>query len=212
MLGLAPIASLQPGEVAVDTFAPVSYRVKGLNGNAHATRFLCRWAAPNRSHPHRIGLRVGGDTRAPNLGAPTVRCEEDWKPLGEIESSDSVAIDCQIDLWGNCEALETPRAGSMQFQVNRFRAPRDSFPRSLPTRLTPDLAYAMGLLIADGVLTKREVVTLATSDSFLRREFRRIMQAEFGYCTESTTKSRYSNNRVRDLQIRLFFEELGTGI
>ena len=208
--GLAPIASLQPGEVAVDTFAPVSYRVKGLNGNAHATDFY----VGGRRRTVRIRTELGYELEGTHEHRIWVRRqsgEEDWKPLGEIESSDSVAIDCQIDLWGNCEALETPRAGSMQFQVNRFRAPRDSFPRSLPTRLTPDLAYAMGLLIADGVLTKREVVTLATSDSFLRREFRRIMQAEFGYCTESTTKSRYSNNRVRDLQIRLFFEELGLG-
>jgi DNA mismatch repair protein MutS len=206
--GLAPIASLQPGKVAVDTFAPVSYRVKGLNGDAHATHFY----VGGRRRTVRIRTKLGYELE----GTPEHRIwvrrrcgTEDWKPLGEIESSDSVAIDCQIDLWGNCETLETPGAASMQSQVNRLGAPRDSTPRSMPPRLTPDLAYAMGLLVGDGVLTERKALSLVTRDSFLRREFRRIMQAEFGYCTEPTTKSRHSNDRVSDLQIRLFFEALG---
>ena len=206
--GLVPIASLEPGKVAVDTFAPVSHRVKGLNGNAHATHFYAGGLRRTVCIRTRLGYELEG-TPEHRIWVRRQSGEEGWKPLGEIESSDAVAIDCQIDLWGNCDTLETPCAASMQSQVNCLGTKGDPAPRSLPTRLTPDLAYAMGLLVAGGALTERKAVSLATRDTFLRQEFSRIMGAEFGHCTEPTAVSRHSNDRVSDLQIRLFFEVLG---
>lgn len=206
--GLVPIASLQPGKVEIDSFAPVSYRVKGLNGNAHATHFY----AGGRRRTVRIRTRLGYElegTPEHRIWARQQSGVEGWKPLGKIESSDAVAIDHQIDLWGACETIQAPRAASMKSQGNRFGALRDSSSRSLPARLTPDLAYLVGWLVGDGVSADGDAVSLETKDAFFGREFRRIIGAEFGYSTEATSKIGNSNNRESRLQIRCFIEALG---
>ena len=205
--GLVTIASLQPGKVAEDSFAPVDYRVKSLDGHAQATHFYLG----GRRQTIRIRTRLGYELE----GTPEHRIwvhrpsgEAGWKPLGEIEEGDFVAIDRQIDLWGNCEAIETPCAASPQSQKNR----RDKFdipPLLLPTRLTPDLAYVMGLLVGDGALAERNALSLRSGDTFIVRAFNRIMWEQFGYCMPPLTKSRRFDHRVRSTQIRLFFEELG---
>ena len=186
--GLVPIEALQPGKVAIDTFAPVSYGVKGLYGKAHATHFY----VGGRRRTVRIRTKLGYQLEGTAEHRIWVRSQsgaEGWKRMEEIERSDAAAIDCQIDIWGNCDALELPR--------------------SFPTRLTPDLAYATGLMVADRKLSDGMAAFFTTKDTFLRREFRRIMQSEFGYCTQPTATSRHSNRGVSDVQIRLFFEALG---
>ena len=208
--GLVPIASLQPGKVELDTFAPVSFSVKGLNGNAHATHFY----AGGRRRTVRIRTRLGYELEGTPEHRIWVRQRsgvEGWKPLGKIESSDAAAIDCQIDLWGAADAFQAPDSASMKSQVNRSAEHWDSSPRSLPARLTPDLAYIAGLWVGDGVSADGNSVSLTTKDACLRREFRRIIGAEFGYGRESASNIGYSSNRASQFQIRRFIEGLGLG-
>ena len=211
--GLSPIASLQPGDVAVDTFSPVRYRVKGLNGHAYTTHFY----AGGRRETIRIRTQLGYELE----GTPEHRIwvrqpsgEEGWKPLSEIERSDSVAIDRQINLWGDFEAIEMPDhfAGYRSAQPAGCLSARPNLEcYSLPTQLTSDLAYVMGLLVSDGTLTNRNTLSLSTGEVLIRQEFDRIIQEQFGYQMKCLEKSRSFDYQVSSLQIRSFFEQLGLG-
>ena len=186
--GLVPIAALQPSKVAVDTFAPVSYGVKGLYGKAHATHFY----VGGRQRTVRIRTKLGYQLEGTPEHRIWVRSQsgaEGWKRLGEIERSDAAAIDCQLDMWGNRDTLESLG--------------------SLPMRLTADLAYAAGLMVADGEFSDGNAVSLTTEDAFPRREIWRIMRSEFGYCTNPSSELRHSNDRAGDLMMNRFFEAFG---
>ncbi len=196
--GLVPIGSLQPGEMAVDTFSPVQHIVKGLDGYGQATHFY----AGGRSKTIRIRTRLGYELEGTPEHRVWVRCasgDEGWKPLAEIQPGDYVAIDRRIDLWGSREEINTPRAAGLKAKHSLKRYP-------LPTRLTPDLAYVMGLLVGDGTLRERNAVALTTADESIAQEFRRIVYEQFGYEVANSVKFRYS---ISSRQIRLFFEELG---
>jgi DNA mismatch repair protein MutS len=201
--GLVPIESLKPGPMETETFAPTHYRVKGLDGYADASHFY----VGGKRETVRIRTRLGYELE----GTPEHRIwvrhssgEEGWKPLGEIGQGDFVALDRQIDLWGNCEMLDTPRAANLGPRAAVKRYP-------LPNRLTTDLAYLMGLLIGDGTLRERNMLALTSGDDFIAREFYRIMNEQFGYRAQRLRKSRHFDFRVTSRQIRLYFEELGLG-
>lgn len=186
--GISPISALQPGKVAIDTFAPVSFGVKGLYGKTRATHFY----VGGRQRTVRIRTKLGYQLEGTPEHRIWVRSQsgaEGWKRLGEIERSDAAAIDCQLDMWGNRDTLELPG--------------------SLPMRLTADLAYAAGLMVADGEFSDGNTVSLTTEDAFPKREIWRIMQSEFGYCTKPSTKLRHSNDRAGDLMMNRFIDALG---
>ncbi|HFD39083.1 MAG TPA: DNA mismatch repair protein MutS [Anaerolineae bacterium] len=198
--GLVPIASLQPGPMDDDTFAPFACQVKGLDGRDRATHFY----RGGRSRTVRIRTRLGYEIEGTPDHRLWVRSEsgqEGWKSLADIEAGDYVAIEREIDLWGQQEAIETPQAAGL-----RRRKSLKLY--SLPSRLSPDLAYVMGLLIGDGTLRERNALILTSGDDFISQEFSRIMRELFGYQVRHTVKYRYS---VSSRQIRLFFEELGMG-
>ncbi|MBI4770695.1 MAG: hypothetical protein HY784_09900, partial [Chloroflexi bacterium] len=201
--GLVPIACLNPGEVEVDTFRPIAVRVKGLDGWARATHFY----AGGRRETVRIRMRLGYEiegTPEHRVWARQPSGEEGWKALAEIGRDDYVAIDRRIDLWGDREAIEMPRAAGLRPRTNLKFYP-------LPTRLTPDLAYVMGLLVGDGTLRERGSLALTAGDEFIGREFERIIEEQFRYTVRPLAKSRHYDYRVSSRQIRLFFEELGLG-
>jgi DNA mismatch repair protein MutS len=198
--GVVPIASLQPGEAAVDTFTPLACCVKGLDGKESATHFYSGGRRKTIRVRTRLGYEIEG-TPEHRIWARFPDGQEGWKPLAAIEPGDFLVIDRQIDLWGRQETIETPRASNLRPRTNlKFY--------KLPVGLTPDLAYIMGLLVGDGTLTYQHYLSLSTGDAFIAQEFNRILRDLFGIAPKpaSGTKTEF---RVSSCQIRLFFEELG---
>ncbi len=78
----------------------------------------------------------------------------------------------------------------------------------LPRQLTPDLAYLMGLLIGDGSLRERNMLSLTTGDAFIADEFKRIVSELFAYRVRRLAKSSHFDYRITSRQLGLFFEEL----
>ena len=111
-VGLIPIASLQPEPMAVDSFAPVNHRVKGLDGHVRATHFY----VGGRSRTIRIRSRLGYElegTPEHRIWARHPSGDEGWKRLEEVQVGDYVAIDRQVNLWA--PAMRSPLPERRQY-------------------------------------------------------------------------------------------------
>ncbi len=196
--GLLPIAALMPAEAPVGQFSPLRLGVQGQNGKAEATFFY----NGGRQRTLRIRTRLGYElegTPEHRLWVRTPDGSEGWRTLAEIRRGDFAALLPGTDLWGDAteiDFLQPPRYGSQK----SYR---------LPDRLTPDLAYLMGLLVGDGTLTYTKDVNLSTGDEFIRAEYRRIIGEQFGY--QAQVKRNGKDIAVSSKEIRLFFEHLGLG-
>ncbi|MGQ0600211.1 MAG: DNA mismatch repair protein MutS, partial [Anaerolineales bacterium] len=132
-IGLLPIAALSPKGASVGSFAPVSYTVKSLDGQQRATHFYTGGRQPSIRLRTRLGYELEG-TPEHRVWVRFPDGREGWKPLKEIGQGEFLAIDRQLDMWGQSEALDTPRAAGLKPRTTlRFY--------QLPQRLTPDLAY-----------------------------------------------------------------------
>ena len=199
--GLLTIESLQPRAAKTGTFVPVHCLIKGLDGTAQADHFYVGGKRKTIRIRTRLGYEVEG-TPEHRIWVRQPSGAETWKPLSDIVLGDVVVIDRQIDLWGKDEVLDTPRALELQPRTNLklYRLPR---------QVTPDLAYLSGLLVGDGSLRERNVLSLTTGDAFIAEEFKRIVSELFGYRVQRLAKSKHFDYRLTSRQIRLFFEELG---
>ncbi len=200
-MGLVPIETLKPAKAQIDKFTPLVHAVNAIDGHTQTTHFYVGGQQNTIRLKTRLGFQLEG-TAEHRVWVRGPEGHEDWKALGEIHPQDIVAIERQVDLWGDCTQIQARQA--------RRLLPRKTMKfYSLPNLLTPDLAYVMGLLIGDGSLRERLMLSLTTGDAFIAGEFSRIMREQFGYRVRRLAKAKHFDFRVTSLQIRLFFEELG---
>jgi len=196
--GLVPIVDLMPESVPEGEFTEMTCQVRGLHRNSAATHFYRGGRKATVKLTTRMGYQIEG-TPEHRVWVRHPDGSEGWKLLGDIVRGDIVAIERQIDLWGQ----QTKIDHSIVERVRRAKQYR------LPDELNEDLAYCIGLLIGDGTLTYSDGFILTTHDTFIADEFRRIVKQLFDY--EVRCRSTDDNYAVGSKQIRAFLASLGVG-
>jgi DNA mismatch repair protein MutS len=194
--GMLTLRELMPEGAKLGQFSPINaVSVKGFDGEATATHFYNDGIRRTVKIRTRFGFELEGTTQH-RVWVRRPDGTEGWKRLGEIEVGDFIAIDTQIGLWGN------------EVSIPPMELPKRAKKYRLPTELTPDLAYLMGLLIGDGTLTYTHSYALTTKDKAIRRKFVRLNQKLFGYRVQRFGRIGW---RVTSLTLRQFLAHLGLG-
>ncbi len=196
--GLMPIIDLMPPDAGENEFTPIHQPVYGSGGPQLATHFFKGGIAETITIKTRLGYTLTG-TVDHRIWVRFADGQENWRRLGDMQLEDVVAIGQQIDMWGTETAVSTPNAIALK-NVKRY---------PLPSQLTPDLAYIMGLLIGDGTMTYKNAINLSTGDAFIAQTFAEIIQRLFNYPVQ--TKTNGKDFIITSQQIRVFFAELGLG-
>jgi DNA mismatch repair protein MutS len=193
--GLVPIVDLMPDGSSVNEFARTDCQVQGTNSRSQVTHFYNGGRQATLKLTTRLGYHLEG-TPEHKVWVRFPDGSEGWKLLGDVAGGDFVAIDRQIDLWGEETGIDCSAAESLR-KVKRYR---------LPSRLDEDLAYIMGLLVGDGTLTYTNCVSLSTGDPFIADEYSRIVKELFGY--RPRCKPNGKDYSITSKQIRVFLEAL----
>ncbi|MFN8498119.1 MAG: LAGLIDADG family homing endonuclease [Anaerolineae bacterium] len=196
--GLRPIADLMPLGARNGEFAAVNCVTQGRQGRQQVTHFYVGGRQATVRVKTRFGYQIEG-TPEHRIWIRHPDGTEGWKTLGEVCEGDVVAIQRQIDLWGQDVAIDGAEARTLK-RVKRY---------PLPETLDTDLAYLMGLLIGDGTLTYADSFLLSTADAFIADEFARIMQRLFSYTPGC--KANGKDFFVTSQQIRKFLAGLDMG-
>jgi DNA mismatch repair protein MutS len=77
----------------------------------------------------------------------------------------------------------------------------------VPTHLTPDLAYWLGLLIGDGTITYRNAIVFSTKDPFLAEQFCELSERLFGYAP--TRKANGKDYSISSAYLRQWLHQIG---
>jgi DNA mismatch repair protein MutS len=171
--------------------------VKARSGKSRATHFYTGGQQQTIKITTRFGYRIEG-TPEHRVWVRQADGNEKWVRLGELSSGDVVAVDRQLDLWGEQTAIDNHLQPIKRARLHR-----------LPAALDEDLGYLFGLLIGDGTLTYRAGILLTTKDDFIGAEFKRIVRKHFGY--EVSHNSSTLSYRISSKQIRVYLSSLGLG-
>ena len=199
--GIVSLINFMPASAQRDCFTPLSepIQVKSLEGMAQATHFY--YAGKQKTL--KIKTRRGFNLEGTPEHRIWVRCpdgSEGWRCLKDLTGEEACAIDHQLDLWGSRIEIDTTAAESLPNLKKRY---------TMPTQMTTDLAYLLGLLLGDGSVTYKSNFVLITTDAEIAEAFQRIIRKLFGYeVKENTTRPYY---HVNSLQIRAFLETVGLG-
>jgi len=141
--GLVRLGSLYDGQQRQDTFREVSLPVTTRKGTETATQFYYNGV----QQTIRVTLadgRLEQGTAAHRLlvaGATGL----DWKPLGELQPGDWVASKLGAEMWGEDAPIAftpSPLYGSQHKEV------------TFPMRMSPRLGLFLGMMAADGRITR----------------------------------------------------------
>ncbi len=190
--GLVPLAALMPAQAAAGAFTPIACAVKGRQARRQATHFYRGGRQATIRITTRHGYQLEG-TAEHRVWARFPDGREGWRYLGELGTGDMLAIDRQINLWGNQDAIAPPAGLPEAVRAH------------LPTRLTPELAYLIGRLIAAGTLTDHNGSSLVTGDRFIADQLRRIAWEQAGYQAPANGQAGTIASRL----VRAFVHALG---
>jgi len=194
--GLRPIEALRPPEACLGQFAPISDEVQGLTGRRRATHFYTGGRQSTRKVTSRLGFEIEG-TPEHQVWVRRPDGTEGWSHLADLAVGDVVALERQINLWGDETRIERPDKCSTMGAISH----------QLPETLDEDLAYLIGLLVGDGTLTYRNSFLLSTADEFIAAEFQRIVERHFA--CHVGCKSNGKDLFVTRLQVRQLLFILG---
>jgi DNA mismatch repair protein MutS len=195
--GLVTISDLKPTDACEGEFAEISCQVKARLGETRASHFYTGGRQQTIKITTCFGYQIEG-TPEHRIWVRQADGNEGWLRFGELSVGNAVAIDRQIDLWGQQTTIDSPLQPMKRARQHR-----------LPTELDEDLGYIFGLLIGDGTLTYRTGLLLTTKDDFIAEEFGRIVNKHFGYKVSHTSSN--LSYRINSRQIRTFLEGLGLG-
>jgi DNA mismatch repair protein MutS len=194
--GIVPIASLKPKQAIDHSFAKLSgkLKVKSLVNQQSATHFYSGGVQKTIKITTGYGFHLEG-TPQHKVWIRTPAGDEKWTCLGDLQGHEAIIIDRHVDLWGKKTAIAALE-----------KIPNLKKHYSLPTVLTPDLAYLMGLFIGDGSLTYKNQLVFTNIDEELIQSFITLCADLFNY---SVIKIPPYSYRICSLQIRKFFALLG---
>jgi len=140
----------------------------------------------------------GNQTELPTFDPPSLR----FPPLREGNRVRvKVAALREWDCGSPCLQGE-PKGGGQK----TFIHPREQECK-VPTHLTPDLAYWLGLLIGDGTITYRNAIVFSTKDPFLAEQFCELSERLFGYTP--THKANGKDYSISSTYLRRWLHEIG---
>jgi len=145
-----------------DEFVPFETTVVGVDGPERATKFYCGGFQPIYEVETDLGYTIRGTANHPLLtlmsGDETV-----WKKIGELRPGDYVALVCGSRVFGRSATLPE----------SFYPLPRQ------PRTMTPELAYWLGLLTAEGRVTPDETWFVNAPQALIAR-FVELTDALFG--------------------------------
>ncbi|MBN8634993.1 MAG: replicative DNA helicase [Anaerolineae bacterium] len=159
--GLVPIESLRPSNVngitddEGGTFYPLNIEVQTPTGTQTATHFYDSGLKPTRRLQTRGGYALTATYVHPVL-TMVEGGQKVWKNLSDLCVGDFVAVQRHAPLWG--DRTELPEFSYKLKNLGTTRLP------TLPSEMTPDLAYILGLLAGDGNLTQPNYVSFSSAD------------------------------------------------
>ncbi|HUN07090.1 MAG TPA: replicative DNA helicase [Aggregatilineales bacterium] len=166
--GLVPIESLKPEGVQGipddegGVYYPLEIGVQTPTGSGSTAYFYDSGLRETRIITTRAGYKLQGTLNHPVLVLSTLG-EKVWKPLGELDQGDFVAVQRDGAIWG--DRIELP-----SFDFVFYRSGFTSRPQ-LPTSITSELAYVLGLLTGDGNLTRKNYVSISSADQYILDTF-----------------------------------------
>lgn len=141
-----------PQKPHADEFVPYTTMVLGINGPEQAAKFYCGGFQPIYEVETDAGYTIRGTANHPLL-TRTPDGETVWTKIGDLQPASSVALARGSLLFGQ----------SMTLSESFYPLPRQ------PRTMTPELAYWLGLLTAQGEVTPYEVCFTSDSQASLQR-------------------------------------------
>lgn len=139
----------KPGE---DEFVPFEATILGIDGPEQASKFYCGGFQPIYSVETNLGYSLRGTANHPLLTL-LPNGEATWKKIGELEPGDYVALARGNRVFGQHAPLP----------ASFYPLPRQ------PRQMTPELAYWLGLLTAEGSVTRYETWFTNASETLINR-------------------------------------------
>jgi DNA mismatch repair protein MutS len=197
--GIVPIIALKPKAIASGEFKNIEVSVKGIEGVEPASHFYYDGMRKTIRITTEMGYSIEGTGNHRILVRSSNGCHI-WKRLEDIAKDDAVVIDRQIDLWGVTTDLPLDKFinGKIRNSLNE---------RPIPTHLSEDLAYLIGLLIGGGMLTQPDCCVITCSDQFVHEEFKRLAKQLFR-CQVVRDNEEDCQSRIISAYLRRFFAAL----
>ncbi|MDM8562762.1 LAGLIDADG family homing endonuclease, partial [Candidatus Marithioploca araucensis] len=198
--GILPLKDIMPLSAIRNHFEPFKepIQVKSLEGITEASHFFYG----GRQKTIRVETKRGFLLEGTPEHRLWIRCpdgSDGWRCLKDLTGDEACAIDDKIEVWGNRVEIDTTKALNLSNLKRHY---------PLPTQMTTNLAYLLGLLIGDGTVSYRNNFVLTTADFEIAESFRCIIEDFFGYIVTQSA-ARKTCYRVSSLQIRVFLEILG---
>lgn len=105
----------------------------------------------------------------------------EWVPVKRLQKSDYLCIDTQGQ-----EATEPLRLNLTDYLVKGGWSQKAA---TKPTEMTPDLAYVLGLIVSEGTLKKKNVVSITNSNLGVLDRYQEAFTSVFGVVPERTLSS-----------------------
>ncbi len=159
--GTVPIETLLPQEVVGVTddeggiYYPLEIGVQTPNGIKHTSHFYDSGLRPTLRLNTRAGYSLSGTHMHPVL-VLSPSGHKIWKSLSDLNCGDYVAVQRYEALFGDITELPA-------FNFDFYKSGYTSKP-NLPSQLSINLSYILGLLAGDGNLTQPNYVSLSSSD------------------------------------------------
>jgi DNA mismatch repair protein MutS len=200
--GTVTLKDIMPLSAIRDQFEPFKepIQVKSLEGSAEANQFFYGGKQKTIKVETKRGFFLEG-TPEHRLWVRSPDGTDGWRCLKDLKGNEACAIDDKIELWGNRTEIDTTEVNNLPNIKRHY---------SLPTQMSTDVAYLLGLLVGDGTVSYRNNFVLTTADAEIATTFQRIIEELFGYIVTHSA-ARKTCYRVSSLQIRGFLEKLGLG-
>jgi len=141
-----------PQKPREDEFVPYETTILGINGPEKAAKFYCGGFQPIYEVETNLGYTIRGTANHPLL-TMTPDGEAVWTKIGELQPGNYVALARGNRIFGT----------SMALPESFYPLPRQ------PRTMTPDLAYWLGLLTAEGSVTHYETWFVNSSQALIQR-------------------------------------------
>ena len=153
--GLQPMEDIYlqlPHKPREDEFVPFETTILGVDGPEKATKFYCGGLQPIYEVETNLGYTIRGTANHPLL---TLKPDGEavWTKIGDVQPGDYVALARGSRVFGQSAALPE----------SFYPLPRQ------PRTMTPDLAYWLGLLTAEGSVTPYETWFVNSSQKLIDR-------------------------------------------